>query len=243
MTTQTIIRTRKKSFRLLILSMLPLLAFAATEPGGNWDLRYNKNGLSVYTQVIEDQPIKSFRAEMVADAPLDLVLSVIKNVQNYPDWFHLCRSYEIVEGTMSEGEYVGYYIVKAPWPLKDRDVYVQNKMSRDPETQIISILTHAVPEFEPARNEFTRVPEVYGRWTFKPINEKQTYIEFIGHGHPGGIIPLWIANMVVTDVPKKTFLNLRAVLEEKQSKQQHLMSNQAASPSFAAGRDGFWLIP
>lgn len=232
-----LITTRTKGFSLFLLSMLPLLTYAEAEPGtGNWELRYTKDGLNVYTQHIEGQPIKSFRAEMVADAPLELVLSVIKNVGEYSQWFHLCRSYEIVQGSMTEGEYIGYYIVEAPWPLKDRDVYVQNRMTRDPDTQTVSILTHAVPEFEPVKREFTRVPEVYGRWTFTPVSETKTHIEFIGHGHPGGIIPVWIANMVVTDVPRKTFLNLRSLLQEKQAKQHHRISGQVLLPTLMAGR-------
>lgn len=219
----------KKNVRLFTLALFAILhGTLAHAESSEWDLRYTNAGLNVYTKHIEGAPIKSFRAEMVADAPMDLVLSVIKDVQEYPNWFHLCRSYEIVEGSMEDGEYIGYYIVEAPWPLKDRDVYVQNKMSRNPETKTVRILTHAVPGFEPAKEEFTRVPEVYGRWTFRPVNEEQTYIEFIGHGHPGGVIPVWVANLVVTDVPKKTFLNLRTIFEEHKTKQHSLLDKHTA---------------
>lgn len=194
-------------------------------------MRYSEDGLSVYTKHIEGAQIKSFRAEMEVDATLDQVLSVIKDVKHYSDWFHLCRSYEVIEGSMDEGEYIGYYIVEAPWPLKDRDVYVKNVMSRDSQTRTVTILTNAVPDFQPIKDDFTRVPEVYGRWTFRPISPTRTYIEFIGHGHPGGIIPVWIANMVVTDVPKKTFLNLRELFSETTTQQAHQSRSQAADLS------------
>jgi len=178
-----------------------------------WDLRFSNDGLSVFTKHIEGAQIKSFKAEMVVDSPLDTVLARIEDVQHYPDWFHLCRSYQVINGSVDEGKYVGYYVVEAPWPLKDRDVYVENKISRDPVTGSVSILSFAVPDYGPKVDEFTRVPEVYGKWTIKPLNPGKTYIEFIGHGHPGGIIPVWIANLVVTDVPKKSFQNLRALLK------------------------------
>lgn len=190
-------------------------------------MRYSEDGLNVYTKHIEGAQIKSFRAEMEVDATMDQVLSVIKDVKHYSDWFHLCRSYEVIEGSMNDGEYIGYYIVEAPWPLKDRDVYVKNVMSRDSETKTVTILTNAVPDFQPIKDDFTRVPEVYGRWTFRSVSPTRTYIEFIGHGHPGGIIPVWIANMVVTDVPKKTFLNLRELFSETATQQ----ANQSRAPA------------
>ncbi len=200
---------------MLLFSLLSCLACTlAHAESGDWDLRHSQGGLKVYTKHIEGAPIKSFRAEMVADAPFELVMSVLEDIRHYPDWFHLCRSYEVLQGSMKEGEYIGYYIVEAPWPLKDRDVYVKNKMSQDPETRTVTILTDAVPDFKPVKDEFTRVPEVYGRWTVRPVDKEHTYVEFIGHGHPGGIIPVWVANLVVTDVPKKTFENLRSVFEK-----------------------------
>lgn len=208
---------------ILMLSLLScLICTSANAESGEWEPRYSQDGLNVYTRHIEGAQIKSFRAEMVANAPSELVMSVLADVQHYPDWFHLCRSYEVLEGSMKEGEYVGYYIVEAPWPLKDRDVYVKNKMSQDPETRTVTILTDAVPDFRPVKSDFTRVPEVYGRWTVRPVDEEHTYIEFIGHGHPGGIIPVWVANLVVTDVPKKTFQNLRSVFEKRLAKQTGL---------------------
>ena len=217
-------------FSAFILSILICLCCtSASAEDDGWDLRYSQDGLNVYTKYIKGAQVKSFRAEMVADAPMDLVLSVIKDVHHYPNWFHLCKSYEILQGSMNQGEYIGYYIVEAPWPLKDRDVYVKNVMQKDPDTQTVTILTNAVPDFEPVKDGLTRVPEVYGRWTFRPVSPDKTYIEFIGHGRPGGIIPVWIANMVVTDVPKKTFLNLRSLLADKETRQEYLLSGKTAS--------------
>lgn len=214
---------------ILTLSFLFCLICTNTSAESDaWEPRYSQDGLNVYTKHIEGAPIRSFRAEMVADAPFELVMSVLEDVQHYPDWFHLCRSYELIEGSMKEGEYVGYYIVEAPWPLKDRDVYVKNKMSQDPATHTVTILTDAVADFRPVKDEFTRVPEVYGRWTVRPVDKEHTYVEFIGHGHPGGIIPVWVANLVVTDIPKKTFENLRSVFAKRLAKQSGLNDNKVS---------------
>lgn len=204
------------SISIAMLSLLFSLICASTRADSNeWESRYSHDGLNVYTKSVEGSQIRLFRAEMVSNAPFELVMSILKDVSHYPDWFHLCRSYEILEGSMKEGEYIGYYIVEAPWPLKDRDVYVKNTMSQDSATHTVTILTDAVPNYRPIDEEFTRVPEVYGKWTIRPVDKEHTYIEFVGHGHPGGIIPVWIANLVVTDVPKKTFVNLRAMLEKR----------------------------
>lgn len=204
------------SITITMLSLLSSLICASTRADSNeWESRHSHDGLNVYTKSVEGAQIRLFRAEMVSNAPFELVMSILKDVSHYPDWFHLCRSYEILDGSMKEGEYIGYYIVEAPWPLKDRDVYVKNRMTQDSATHTVTILTDAVPGFRPVNDEFTRVPEVYGKWTIRPVDKEHTYIEFVGHGHPGGIIPVWIANLVVTDVPKKTFENLRTVLEKR----------------------------
>jgi len=219
---------------LLCTLLIGLCSTSIKAESDGWDMRYSEDGLNVYTKHIEGAQIKSFRAEMEVDATMDQVLSVIKDVKHYSDWFHLCRSYEVLQGSMEEGEYIGYYVVEAPWPLKDRDVYVRNVMSRDAGTQTVTILTNAVPDFQPVKDDFTRVPEVYGRWTFRPVTPTRTYIEFIGHGHPGGIIPVWIANLVVTDVPKKTFLNLRELFSETAT--QHASQSSVHGADLSAAR-------
>lgn len=213
-----------------------LSAFAETKADqdakvDDWELQYSKDGIEVFTKVVEGAQIKAFKAKTVVDAPLQSVMSVMGDTAHYPDWFHLCASYEFVKGPSTNGEYISYYVVSAPWPLKDRDIYVKNLISQDPDTLTVTIIASGVPDYGPVKDDYTRVPEVSAHWTFKPVGENKTFIELIGHGYPGGVIPVWIANMVVTDVPKKTFQNLHKVTTESRYDLAHVVQQDPVFPN------------
>jgi len=59
------------------------------------------------------------------------------------------------------------------------------------------------------------------------LSKTQTRIEMIGNGDPGGAIPLWLANSVVTILPKESFKNLRDHLADPryQDPEAHYAAN------------------
>ena len=58
-----------------------------------------------------------------------------------------------------------------------------------------------------------RIPRLQAGWTVTPIAPGETEIRLDGQADPGGSIPVWVANMVVVELPEMTLKNLRRLLE------------------------------
>lgn len=225
------IRTYLNNISSTLLSIGLIFSSSAAFSENQWEQKYSKDGIDVYTKKIEGAALKAFKAQTIVNAPLQAVVNVLGDTENYSEWFHLCNSYEFIEQPNAEGKYVSYYTIGAPWPLKDRDIYVQNTISQDPNTLTVTLKVTGDADYGPEKSKYTRVPEVSALWTITPIDAQKTHIEMIGHGYPGGVIPVWVANMVVTDLPKKTFKNLHRMTEVATQRMQSQWNSTGEAPT------------
>ena len=167
---------------------------------------------SVYTRYVEDYQLKAFKISTVLKAPLASVMAIIGDVEGAPKWMHLCRTLDMVSQPNVKGEFVSYMVTNSPWPVKDRDVYIQNSFFQDPETFEIIMSGKPAEGFDQIKNR-VRIPDMYHQWRITPLDYNTTRLELIGHGNPGGWIPKWIANWVATGMPEETFRNIEQMIQ------------------------------
>lgn len=224
------IRTYMNTISSALLSAALVFASSMALAENQWEQKYSKEGINIFTRTVEGATLKAFKAQTVVNAPLQAVINVLGDTENYGEWSHLCNSYEFIKEPNAEGEFVSYYTINAPWPLKDRDIYVQNQISQDPNTLTVTLKVTGDATYAPEEPGYARVPEVSALWTITPIDAQTTSIEMIGHAYPGGIIPVWVANMVVTDLPKKTFKSLHRVTEIAKERMQSQWNSTGEAP-------------
>lgn len=70
---------------------------------------------------------------------------------------------------------------------------------------MVMIKFSGVVDFVLVKKGYIWVLDVLVYWIFKLVDCNKIYVEFMGYGYFGGIILVWIVNMVVIDVLKKMF--------------------------------------
>jgi hypothetical protein len=60
--------------------------------------------------------------------------------------------------------------------------------------------------------------EFNGHWKFTKVDDYIVEVEYQGLTNPGGNVPASLANLVVVDVPYKTMINIRTLLDNKNTK-------------------------
>lgn len=206
-----------------------------------WEFHKQDGPTTLYTRYVKGAQLKAFKAATTLEAPLASVMAIIGDVQGAPRWMHLCRSLDMVEVNRDSGEFVSYLITNAPWPIKDRDVYIQNSFYQDPETYEIIITGTQADNYADEVAGKVRIPEMYHQWRITPIDYSTTRLELVGHGQPGGMIPQWIANWVATDMPEESFRSIHQLLtldKYKVKQAQEIVRNfdfniEFPEPSFA----------
>lgn len=199
----------------LLLWLLATVAAAADvgRAPPPWEHASDSQGIKIWTRQIPGHPVKDFRALMTVDAPMATVVATLTDVNTFPQWFWMMNEARVLEGVALDDAYL-YFSLKPIWPVSARDTVIRARVSQDPSTLAVSIDVHAEPGRIPPVKDHVRIPAMKSGWKLTPLSKTQTSLELVGHADPGGFIPLWLANMVVTVMPKETFKKLREHLAD-----------------------------
>ncbi|MDP1540261.1 MAG: START domain-containing protein [Moraxellaceae bacterium] len=188
----------KYLFALLCCFSLPALA-------GEWQLHSNRDGVEVFTAEVPGQNLKAFRGVAVIDAPMDKVLDVLADLPRMPSWFYQMRRAELVSGNPTEGRI--YFVIAGIWPVSDRDAVIDVDTHNINDAVMIQSIGR--PAAKPAQSCCVRIPSLQSSWLVSSLSSTQTQVIFTTQSHPGGVIPLWLANRVAVDMPRQTLNGLR----------------------------------
>lgn len=197
--------------RLLFFALIVLCAgvsFAEEEK-----LVVDKNEVKVYLSKDDGAKIKRFRGVTRVDASLTSLIALLHDLDSAPDWIHAVSSAEKIEPfSGNDKSYMSYITVNAPWPTKDRDSVVFNVTEQDPVSKVVTLRMQSKPTHLPAKNKYVRIPKFVGYWKLKPISTGKVEVTFSVLSDPGGNVPLFLYNTMITDTPYKTLINLRAMM-------------------------------
>ncbi len=171
-----------------------------------WDLARNKDDIQIYTRSVDGAKLKEYKAIMEVHGTVSEVLEAITDVKAYPHWMHQMAEAKILH--QDDDEILIYCLQSAPWPAKDREIYSILKIHHlsSGATRVDMAVS---PDTGPEIKGRVRVPEMKGYWLIEPIGDEHVRVTQQLLAHPGGSLPEWLANAVVTDNPYHSFANLR----------------------------------
>ena len=106
-----------------------------------------------------------------------------------------------------------YLLLKAPWPVSDRDGVFHLTYTFDAHGQPAVVRAEMAPDAYPRQKGIVRLTEGVGIWNFNRTGDDRTELTYYYHGEPGGSIPAWLANSVVVDNPLRMLENFHALVE------------------------------
>jgi hypothetical protein len=197
----------------LWLAMLTLVLPAASA-AQSWEFIKEKNGVKIYTRKEAGKSLKSFKGVADIHAPAERVFGLLEDV-NHTDWWDKNLS-EIRVLLYEKDVRARYYLVyDLSWPVTDRDLCVEAKVTIDPVTGISKITAGPLPGVIPEQPERIRIREYHQTWTVEPVGREMSHVTLEGYVDPAGSIPDWIYNMVITDSPIIVISNVRQRVEKK----------------------------
>jgi hypothetical protein len=213
----------RKIVPLLILILSTLL----TDQAVAWTLVREQDGIQVQTREIADSPIAESLATVTVESGLSPLVALILDAGNQHNWIDSVNQSETLQQISATKSY-NYTLSKAPWPVADRDAVVLTEVSQDPETCVVQIRSHAAPDQLPQRKGVVRIKQVDSLWTLTPRPGGKVEIRYQVHSDPGGHLPAWLINSMITDQPFNTLKNLRHII---------------GSPPYKDGRASFIIEP
>jgi len=191
------------------LTLFCSAAFAADQ----WSLVKDDDGIKVFTQPVEGSSFVEFKGETDIDAGLQQCAGLVMSIPDMPKWMFGTVKAELVSSN-SEQDRVLYMVQNAPFPLKDRDLYVHNTLTQNPDKSVVYAMD-LLPE-KAGDSKYVHVEKLRTRVTLTALSANKTHVEYRAHVDPGGVVPSWAANLFVTDTPYNTLKEARNLLKSSQ---------------------------
>ncbi len=204
----------KKQTLLGFFIFMLLVTVAADVSAQEWEFIKEKDGIKIYTRKDAGSALKSFRGEADLHTPMDQVCNLIGNVKNVDWWDKNLREINVL--LYEKDKHIQYYLVYgAPWPVTDRDLCVDATITIDSKSGIRTI--SSVPLFNviPENPKYVRIKKYWQKWVIQDMKNGIVHITLEGFVDPGGSVPNWIYNMVITDTPLKIMRGIKQRLEKK----------------------------
>ena len=183
----------------------------------DWNLVTEKEDLKVYKRSKEGSKFQEVKIVNIFHAKVEDMLAELDDIEGYVHWVYKCtESYTVKK--ISNTEIVSYSLADMPSPIWDRDIVSHSKYWYDEKTA-----THhydsRTPEndenYVPKNPNAVRVKDYKALWSVKDLGNGRLESVNIIHMEPGGSIPAWLNNMVITKGPIKTMKELQRRLDEK----------------------------
>jgi ribosome-associated toxin RatA of RatAB toxin-antitoxin module len=177
----------------------------------DWILERNKKGIRVFTKKSRWGKLRDSKAEMlVTNTSVEDLVKLLTDFDNYPNWLPRCRAAKVV-ARLSDSEFIGYMIFKAPWPIADRDCAVRVKVERDASTGRVTIRETSEPHYVSKHSDIVRIEQISGLWVLTPMADG-VRVSNENSSNPGGGIPEWLTNTQAVENPYDIFTTLQSVI-------------------------------
>jgi len=199
-------------FRFIIISVMVLIGSGLRAQA--WEFIKEKDGIKISTRKADNSSFKCFKGETVFHTTMAKLSMYIGNVNNVNWWDKNVREIRVLS---SEPEkYMKYYLVyHVSWPLNDRDLCVEARITVDPVTGEKVVSAKPLLDVVPEREGVVRIRNYWQKWTLKPTGNNTVSAVLEGFVDPGGNVPSWLYNMVIVDTPLKVMRGIKTLVEEQ----------------------------
>ncbi len=204
------------------------LSMASMADVGPWELEAHDKDkdIKVFTRTVGESPLKEFKGVTNIKADVNAFVALLKDPDVATEWMHNVVEFNVIESP-SDTENVVYTVNHTPWPVTNRDAYIRSVMSANASGVVTSTIK-AEPEFAELNDDYIRMPQILGAWTFSPKEEGMVEVTYQVHANPGGSLPDWLVNAIVVETPLETLSNLQEVItNEKYQNQTFAFIEQA----------------
>ncbi len=186
----------------------------------SWEFIKEKDSIKIYTRVEEGRSLRSYKAVTDINAPAEKIFALMENINN-TDWWD--KNLNLVKVLLYEkSKRAQYYLVyDVPWPVIDRDLCVDVKITTDPVTGERKISAVALNGVVAERTDKVRIKDYRQTWTITPAGKGMTHIVLDGFIDPAGNVPDWLSDLLIIGTPIKAISGLREAMGKIQVDSVH----------------------
>lgn len=175
-------------------------------------LKINKQNIKVWTYQTSRNSAASYKAETVFNVPLEQAVALIMDVERAQQWVPYMGKISILNRDDQAGEFLLHVVMDLPFPLKDRDLIIQSKITRE-RNGTVNIRNRGMADSRFSQPDYIRLQDYQGDWTFQRLGANKVKVTTMGYVNPEGSLPISFMNMFVEQQPYQMLKIMRSELE------------------------------
>lgn len=177
-----------------------------------WQLQKNSDHIKVYTRQLDSTQFNEYKAVLTAKTTPEKALKVICDGDRLWEWNHKTAASEKVL-SYNDSTFVIWMLNDLPWPLRDRENLSLIKVSEPQPGNYFVDISPADNSIRNTPEDVIRTTRFKGHWKIRALRNGMVEVTQQLYGDPNGIIPAWLLNSIITNVPFHSFENLKVILE------------------------------
>jgi hypothetical protein len=196
---------------LWIALLFILLSAPSRAAADDWRLEKERDGAQISTRAVAGWSIREIRGSARIPARLSAIVAVLCDPEATHELNDLTVESKIVQRD-SDTRYQFYNAMKLSWPVSDRDIVNQRRISQEPASGVVTLDDTAIGDTVPPRKGYVRMEKSHQSWTLTPAGN-EVAVEMRALSDPNGPIPSAIINLMAVDAPLKTLLRLKELAQ------------------------------
>lgn len=203
----------KSIIQIALAIMITFIPELGQTEEAKWEIKKQEDGITVSIRRSQTGNFMEYKSEMELKVTAEKVLNTIKDTDNAHKWLHNCKTSKLLK-RISVTEQYNYNETQMPFPYRNHDMIF--KMTTQNQDRVIRIKLDGLPDYLPAEKDITRMKKAKGGWILKPVDNNRTLITYRMEVDPGGLIPSWLANTKIVEIPFNTFKKLKRLFSQHQ---------------------------
>ena len=189
----------------IIISSFTVKSIQAEE----WEVKVEKSNLIISTRAMSGSEYLQVKATVVINAPLFKVKQMFSATGTCWDWQLNCAQSKIIKSDNPNKNTV-HVILDLPWPLSDRDLVLDTKLTEQSEGQ--HLLLEMTPSNTQVKSKYVRAKSNI-RYELIEQPDNQTQLNILMHTEMGGSAPVSLVNNALHKELTKDINTLLKLLE------------------------------
>lgn len=193
-----------------------------------WETRLDKDGVLVQSRLTPGVKYQEFRAEVEIDATVAQAIALLKDTSACPHWLFRCKESRVIQ-EISSMERTFYQVTSLPFPAKSRDSIFHAAITFEGRASV-RVTMNSKPDEVP-QTKHVRVREAFGTYILEPTGENKLRVTWQQYVDPGGALPAWLVNSMLTDLPFKSLQAFRELVQQPPYRNARLIYGPDGKPT------------